>query len=63
MNNGFNYLTLFVFACRLQWKQKKYALASSQYDKLLKLMEDRYGDDSILLIPVYQECGKISFDL
>lgn len=44
---------------RLQWKQKKYALASSQYDKLLKLMEDRYGDDSILLIPVYQECGKL----
>ena len=46
---------------RLQWKQKKYAVASSQYDKLLRLMEDRHGEDSKLLIPVYQECGKISF--
>ncbi|XP_048750115.2 tetratricopeptide repeat protein 23-like [Ostrea edulis] len=44
---------------RLQWKQKKYAVASSQYDKLLKLMEDRHGEDSILLIPVYQECGQL----
>ena len=46
---------------RLQWKQKKYAVASSQYDKLLQLMKDRHGEDSKLLIPVYQECGKISF--
>nr|XP_022304163.1 tetratricopeptide repeat protein 23-like [Crassostrea virginica] len=44
---------------RLQWKQKKYAVASSQYDKLLRLMEDRHGEDSKLLIPVYQECGKL----
>ncbi|XP_061180716.1 tetratricopeptide repeat protein 23-like [Saccostrea echinata] len=44
---------------RLYWKQKKYAVATSQYDKLLKLMEDRYGEDSVHLIPVYQECGKL----
>ncbi|XP_069101755.1 tetratricopeptide repeat protein 23-like [Argopecten irradians] len=44
---------------RLYWKQKKHALASSQYDKLLDQMESHYGKDSMELVPVYQENGQL----
>ena len=52
-----------VFCCcfRLYGKQKKYALASTQYDKVIDLMEKVYGHDSLDLIPVFHDFGAISF--
>ncbi|XP_021367648.1 tetratricopeptide repeat protein 23-like [Mizuhopecten yessoensis] len=44
---------------RLYCKQKKQALASSQYDKLLDQMQAHYGKDSMELVPVYQENGQL----
>lgn len=46
-------------SARLSLKQKKYALAGSQYDELIELMESLYGQDSMELIPVYQEAGQV----
>ncbi|KAK6184804.1 hypothetical protein SNE40_007188 [Patella caerulea] len=46
-------------SARLHGKQKKYALASADYDKTLELMKIRYGEDALQLIPVYQEYGRL----
>ena len=48
---------------RLYWKQKKHARSAAQYDKLIDIMIRQYGPDSMDLVPVYQEYGKISFYL
>ncbi|XP_063437790.1 tetratricopeptide repeat protein 23-like [Mytilus trossulus] len=48
---------------RLYWKQKKHARSAAQFDKLLDLMKRQYGPDSMDLVPIYQEYGKISFYL
>lgn len=44
---------------RLYWKQKKHARSAAQYDKLLDIIKRRYGPDSMDLVPVYQEYGKV----
>lgn len=44
---------------RLYWKQKKHARSAAQYDKLIDIMIRQYGPDSMDLVPVYQEYGKI----
>lgn len=44
---------------RLSWRQKKYAVAGTQFDKVIDLTRRRYGDDAVELIPIYQECGRL----
>lgn len=44
---------------RLSWRQKKYAVAGNEYDKVIDLTRRRFGDDAIELIPLYQECGRL----
>ena len=46
---------------RLAWRQKKYAIAGTEYDKVIDLTKRRFGDDAIELIDVYQESGRVSF--
>ncbi|XP_067653801.1 tetratricopeptide repeat protein 23-like isoform X1 [Haliotis asinina] len=52
-------IKLYLAMARLSSKQKKYAVASAHYDKVLELMEIRYGRDSLLLIPVYHDYGRL----
>ena len=49
------------FFGRLSWRQKKYAVAGTQFDKVIDLTRRKYGDDAVELIPIYQECGRVSF--
>ncbi|KAK3602303.1 hypothetical protein CHS0354_001738 [Potamilus streckersoni] len=44
---------------RLSWRQKKHAVSASQLDKVLELASRRYGEDSVQLIPIFQECGRL----
>ncbi|XP_053390845.1 tetratricopeptide repeat protein 23-like [Mercenaria mercenaria] len=46
-------------SARLSWRQKKYAVAGSQYDKVIDLTKRRYGEDAIELIQLYQEGGRL----
>ena len=52
------YLCTFI---RLSWRQKKYAVAGQQFDKMIDLARRRYGEDAIELIDMYQENGRVSF--
>ncbi|XP_041364626.1 tetratricopeptide repeat protein 23-like [Gigantopelta aegis] len=52
-------IKLFLAMARLYSRQKKYALASTQYDKVIDLMEKVYGQDSLHLIPVYHDYGAL----
>ena len=36
-------------------------MAGTQFDKVIDLTRRRYGEDAIELIPIYQECGRVSF--
>ncbi|KAL3886029.1 hypothetical protein ACJMK2_026053 [Sinanodonta woodiana] len=40
---------------RLSWRQKKHAVSATQLDKVLELASRRYGEDSVQLIPIYQD--------
>lgn len=44
---------------RLSWRQKKYAVAGTQYDKVIDLTKRRYGQDAVELIQLYQEGGRL----
>jgi len=55
-----DYFTI-LFPDRLAWRQKKYAIAGTEYDKVIDLTKRRFGDDAIELIDVYQESGRVSF--
>ncbi|KAH3868171.1 tetratricopeptide repeat protein 23-like [Dreissena polymorpha] len=44
---------------RLSWRQKKYAVAGTQYDKVIDLTKRRLGDDAVELIELYQESGRL----
>ncbi|XP_052785685.1 tetratricopeptide repeat protein 23-like [Mya arenaria] len=44
---------------RLSWRQKKYAVAGSEYDKVIDLTKRRYGEDALELIELYQENGRL----
>ena len=47
------------FVARLYSRQKKYAVAAEKYDKAIELMEKVYGRDSLRLIAVLHEYGKV----
>uniref|UniRef100_A0A0B6Z0Z5 MalT-like TPR region domain-containing protein n=2 Tax=Arion vulgaris TaxID=1028688 RepID=A0A0B6Z0Z5_9EUPU len=52
-------ILLYQAMARLYAKQKKYALASEKYDKVIELMEAEYGKDSIQVMYAYTEYGKL----
>jgi len=45
----------------LNARQKKIALAITNFEKTLEMMQSKYGEDAVELIPLYQSLGKISF--
>lgn len=46
---------------RLYGRQKKHALSSEKYDKSISLIEKVYGPDSMRLIAVLHDYGRVSF--
>ena len=44
---------------RLYAKQKKFALGSAKFDKVIELMEKEYGTDSAEVMGAYMEYGKV----
>ncbi|XP_013406257.1 tetratricopeptide repeat protein 23-like [Lingula anatina] len=44
---------------RLNGAQEKAASATSYFDKAIELIEKQHGNDSIRLIPVYQDIGRV----
>ncbi|XP_070178706.1 tetratricopeptide repeat protein 23-like isoform X4 [Littorina saxatilis] len=50
---------LFLAMAKLYGRQKKYAVAAEKYDKAIDLMEKVYGRDSLRLISVLHDYGKL----
>ncbi|CAG5116692.1 unnamed protein product [Candidula unifasciata] len=51
-------ILLYQAMARLYAKQKKYALASEKYDKVIELMEEEFGRDSSQVMHAYMEYGR-----
>ncbi|BFZ14069.1 hypothetical protein BsWGS_17108 [Bradybaena similaris] len=51
-------ILLYQATARLYAKQKKYALASEKYDKVIELMEEESGKDSPQVMHAYMEYGR-----
>lgn len=52
-------IKIFMAIAKLKAKQQKYALAATYFEKVLGIMEVKYGEDSPELIPVYQGLGLV----
>ncbi|KAK7497857.1 hypothetical protein BaRGS_00010991 [Batillaria attramentaria] len=52
-------IQLYLAMAKLYGRQKKYALAAEKYDKAIELMERVYGRDSLRLIHVLHDYGKL----
>ncbi|KAL8559959.1 hypothetical protein ACOMHN_041430 [Nucella lapillus] len=52
-------IKLYLAMARLYGRQKKYAVAGEKYDKAVDLMEKVYGRDSLRLITVLHDYGKL----
>ena len=52
-------IKLYLAIARLSGKCQKHAMAIAYFDKALHVLDNRYGPDSIELVPVYQGLGKV----
>ena len=46
---------------RLNFRQQKFALSLTYFERALDVMQKKYGDDNPQLISVYQSLGRVSF--
>ena len=54
---------LFISIFRLFANQNKHAASQGYYKDAVRKVEKHHGNDSVQLIAIYQDMGKISFDI
>ena len=48
---------------RLNFRQQKYAVSLTYFERALDLMQKKYGQDGPQLISVYQSLGRVSLNI